>query len=131
MRRDIEQRLEKLERRIPRAPTEQEKAQRRFEHLKVHAIAFYLGEPTPEGSVIEAFQRALGYPNGYEFKKALEAKDPDFFKRANSALEKLWAKFGVKLEDVIREGKWDAVEDALRRMEAGLPDDHKECLKHP
>jgi hypothetical protein len=126
MRRDIEQRLEKLERRIPQAPTEKEKTERQMEYFKVLAIAFYLGDPTPEGSIAEALMRALGYPNWYEFKKALEGKDPDLGERMNSAYKKLWAKFGV---GVIREHKWDAIEDALRRMEEGLPDYYKDCLK--
>ena len=124
MKRDIEQRLEKLERRIPQEPTEKEKLDRWLGHLKLLAIAFYLGDPTPEGSIAEAFCRAVGYPNGYEFKKALEGKDPDLEERLNSAQKKLFAKFGINLE-----GKWDAIEDAFKRMEEGLPDYYKKCIR--
>ena len=39
--------------------------------------------------------RALGYPNSYEFRKAWEANDPDFYERDRLARIKLLAKFGV------------------------------------
>ena len=74
MRRDIQRRLQKLESQVPPPPpTEQEKVAASIRKLLFCAIAYYLGDPTPGGSVMDAYMRALGYQHGYEFRKALEA----------------------------------------------------------
>src|SRR5262245_58598777 len=122
MMRDIERRLRKLESQIPRQPTEQEQIVERLQRFLFCAVAYYLGDPTPEGSVMEAYGRALGYPNSHEFRKAWDAKDPDLFQRDRLARIKLLEKFGVS-----RERESVAIAAALRRMEAGLPERSKAC----
>jgi hypothetical protein len=72
MTRDTQRRLQKLESQVPRQPTEQEKQQKNvqsFQMFLMCAIAYYLGDPTPEGSVEEAYRRALGYPHSMNFKR--------------------------------------------------------------
>ena len=89
------------------------------------AVAYYLGDPTPEGSVMEAYARALGYHSGsLEFRNALEGNDADFPEKARLAKIKLLEKFGVNLND-----KWEAIVDACERMEAGLSEFYKQCLR--
>jgi hypothetical protein len=93
MTRDIERRLRKLESLVPPQPTEEEKTARRLQRFLVCAVAYHLGDPTSGGSVMEAYRRALGYPHSYEFRKAIDAKDPEFFERDRLARIKLFAKF--------------------------------------
>jgi hypothetical protein len=123
MMRDIQGRLQKLESQLPPPqPTEQEKVAASLHKFLFWAIAYYLGDPTPEGSPMEAYMRALGYQHGYEFRKAIDAKDPDFFERDRLARIKLLAKFGVSLEH-----EWVEIVDALKRMRAGFPERYKAC----
>jgi hypothetical protein len=93
MTRNLQRRLQKLESQVPRQPTEQEKNVDSLHKFLTCAVAYYLGDPTPEGSVIEAYRRALGYPNSHEFRKALHTNDPDFQEGApsqNQTLRKIW-----------------------------------------
>jgi hypothetical protein len=123
MRRDIQRRLQKLESQVPPPPpTEQEKVAASIRKLLFCAIAYYLGDPTPGGSVMDAYMRALGYQHGYEFRKAIDAKDPDFFERDRLARIKLLAKFGVS-----REHEWVEIVDAFKRMHAGFSERYKAC----
>jgi hypothetical protein len=124
MTRDIERRLRKLESLVPPQPTEEEKTARRLQRFLLCAVAYHLGDPTPEGSVMEAYRRALGYPHSYEFRKALEAKDPEFFERDRLARIKLLAKFGVSWEHEREE-----LLEAFQRMEAGFPEQYKRCYR--
>ena len=71
----IPRRLQKLESQVPRQSTDAEKETERLHWFLVYAVAYYLGNPTPEGSVAEAYARALGYPNSYEYRNALDAND--------------------------------------------------------
>jgi len=64
--------------------------------------------------------RALGYPNSYEFHKALDANGPDFRERVRLAKTKLLEKFGVSLGH-----EWGEIVDAFKRMEAGLPEQYQ------
>jgi hypothetical protein len=125
MTRNLQRRLQKLESQVPRPqPTEQEKVAASLRQFLFCAVAYYLGDPTPEGSVAEAYMRALGYPNIHEFRKALEAKDPDFFERDRLARIKLLAKFGVSLEH-----EWVEIVEAFKRIEARLPEQYKACRR--
>jgi hypothetical protein len=124
MTRDIERRLQKLESQVPRQPTEQEKNVERLQRFVRCAIAYYLGDLTPEESVAEAYMRALGYPNSYEFRKALNANDPDFYERDRLARIKLLEKFGVSWEH-----EWEEIIEAFQRMEAGFPEHYKACCR--
>jgi hypothetical protein len=124
MTRDIERRLQKLESQVPRQPTEQEKNVERLQRFVRCAIAYYLGDLTPEESVAEAYTRALGYPNVNEFRKALGANDPDLQKRMRMANSKLLEKFGVSSEPQAEE-----ITEAFQRMEDGLPEQYKACWR--
>jgi hypothetical protein len=92
----------------------------RLQLFLVFAIAYYLGDPSPEESPAQAYTRALGYPNSYESKKALGANDPDLQERMRMANSKLLEKFGVSSEPQAEE-----ITEAFQRMEAGLPEQYK------
>jgi hypothetical protein len=125
MTRDIRSRLEKLESRVPRQPTEQQDEQiaRLHDFLRL-AVAYYLGDPAPDGGPEEApadaYARALGYPRSFEFRKACEANDADLCERMRLANSKLLAKFGVSWEH-----KSEEIAEAFERMEAGLSESYK------
>jgi len=95
MTRDIERRLQKLESQVPRQPIEEEKNVESLQRFLFCAVAYYLGDPTPEGAPIEAYVRALGYPNTNEYRKA---KFPDLQERVRVARTKLLEKFGASWE---------------------------------
>jgi hypothetical protein len=125
MTRYIERRLERLESQVPPPkPTEEQEAVQSLQRFLFCAIAFYLGDPTPGGSVAEAYSRALGYSHGFEFQKAVGAKDPDFFERDRLARIKLLEKFGVSSES-----EWKEIVEAFRRMEAGFSEHYKEVSR--
>src|SRR5215510_9395628 len=124
MTRDIERRLQKLESQLPRQPTEQEKIVERLQRFLFFAVAYYLGDPTPEEAPIDGYMRALGYPHRNEFRKAWNAKDPDLFQRDRLARIKLLAKFGVSWDHQAEE-----ISEAFQRMEAGFPERYKRCCR--
>jgi hypothetical protein len=124
MTRDIQSRIKELESRVPRQPTEFEKETSRLHKFLIYAVAYYLGDPTPEGSVAEAHMRALGYPNSYEYRKALKARDPNFADRMTLSNNRLLAKFGVSWEHTN-----DEISEALKCMEEGFSEDYKARLR--
>jgi hypothetical protein len=115
VRRDLEQKLRKLESRFPQQPTQLDKEFECFVWFRKLAVAYYCGDPGPEDSIAEAYQRALGYPNSYEFREALVAIDSDFGERATAAEDRLLKKFGVSWKSKISE-----LLEAFKRMEAGF-----------
>jgi hypothetical protein len=128
MNRDMRRRLKKLESRLPRQQTDLEKIAMSIEEACVYyntlltvAVAYYLGDPDPEGSAAEAHARALGYSNTFEYRQGLEGKDATFDERERHARKKLLAKFGVRMED-----NKEALLEAFGLMEAGLPEHYKE-----
>src|SRR5262245_16683020 len=124
MTRDIERRLQKLESQLPRQPTEQERAMASLQRFLFFAVAYYLGDPTPEEAPIDGYMRALGYSHSYEFRKAWDANDADLQERVRLAKGKLLEKFGVS-----REHKSEEISEAFQRMEAGLPERYKACCR--
>jgi hypothetical protein len=88
------------------------------------AMAYYLGDPGPDEAPITAYGRALGYPNSHEFRKAWDGNDPDLYARDRLARIKLLEKFGVSLEH-----EWEEIIEAVKRMEAGLPEQYKACCR--
>ena len=89
-------------------------------------LAGQRGDPTPGGSIAEAYSQALGYSHGFEFQKAVRAKDPDFFERDRLARIKLLEKFGVSWES-----EWKEIVEAFNRMEAGFSERYKEMSRLP
>jgi hypothetical protein len=73
---------------------------------------------------MEAYMRALGYPNSHEFRKAWDVNDPDLYERDRLARIKFLEKFGVSLEH-----EWEEIIEAVKRMEAGLPEQYKACCR--
>src|SRR5262249_37036850 len=124
MTRDIERRLQKLESQVPRQPTEQERAMASLQRFLFFAVAYYLGDPTPEEAPIDGYMRALGYPHRNEFRKAWDANDPDLYARDRLARIKLLEKFGVSWDH-----KSEEISEAFQRMEAGLPERYKACWR--
>ena len=121
MTRDFERRLQKLESQVPPPPpTEQEKFAETLHMFLRCAVAYYLGDPTPGGSPGQAYMQALGYRNFYEFKKAIDAKDPEPEERIRLANIKVLEKFGVSWKH-----EWAEIVEAFRRMHAGFPDRYK------
>src|SRR5262245_38912208 len=100
MTRDFERRLRKLESQLLRHPTEQEKNEKRLQLFLACAVAYYLGDPTPEDSIAEAYMRALGYSNSHEYRNATF---PDRQERVLLARSKLLEKFGVSWEHESKE----------------------------
>ena len=125
MMRYIERRLQKLESQVPLPkPTEEQEAVQSLRRFLMCAVAYYLGDPTPKGSVAEAYSRALGYSHGFEFQKAVGANDPDFFERDRLARIKLLEKFGVSWES-----EWKEIVEAFNRMEAGFSEHYKKVSR--
>jgi hypothetical protein len=120
MNHNILRRLQKLELKERR---QIEKADEWYCRLIVRAIAFYLGHPTPEESVDQAYARGLGYPSKDEYCKALDTRDPDSGFRIASAYSKLLAQFGVSFNDRAK-----VIIDAYVRMKDGLPVAYKRDL---
>ncbi len=123
MTRDIQRRLQKLESQVPQQPTEDDQFVESLQSFLRYAVAYYLGDPTPEESIAEAYIRALAYPNSYEFLKACDANDADLHERIHLANIKLLAKFSVSWEH-----EWDQIADAFQRVEDGLPEFYKRAL---
>jgi hypothetical protein len=100
-----------------------EKADEWYCQLIVRAVAFYLGKPTAGETLEKAYARGLGYPNEYEYSKALSARGLDFTSRVASAYFKLREKFGVSPQ-----ARTKAVLEAYVRMKEGLPTTYKQEL---
>ena len=126
MLRKIRRRLEMIEAKIPREPTEEDTLKAWLWLLIRCSVAYYVGEPKPKESMVDAFKRALGYEDAFAFNRACRPNNPEFDKRFNAAKEKVFAKFGI---DDYRNCDWGAFVDALRRMEAGLSDSYKRILE--
>ena len=65
MTRNILTRLKKLELQRPRQLTEQERVGRQFSHFLMVAVAYHLGNPSPDEAPATAYARALGYAAGF------------------------------------------------------------------
>jgi hypothetical protein len=124
MTRNLQRRLQKLESQFPRQPTEQERDVQSCRNFLMFAMAYYLGDPGPNEALIQAYGRALGYPNSHEFRKAWDGNDPDLYERDRLARIKLLEKFGVS-----REHKREEIAEALERMEAGLSEHYKSLCR--
>ena len=86
--------------------------------------AFYLGDPQPGESLVQAHARALGYQSSREYCDAVEARDPDVFKRIASTNNLVKAKFGVDFKhDFVH--NFDKILEAFGRMEAGFSEFYK------
>jgi len=122
----IERRLRKLEFQTARLPSEEFKYMLRYERFIINTIAFYLGDPKPGESIAEVYMRVLGYQDFFEFRRCYEVNDPDYSERMHLAIAKLYEKFGLDV-GVGPDIDLDQLEEAFKRMEAGLTGQYKAC----
>jgi hypothetical protein len=123
--RELHNRLQKLESSRPRHIPEVAEEEKYLKLILLFAVAHYLGDPNPKEAPITAYARALGYQQA-ELLIASGGKDPDFDQNYALANRKLFAKFGVNLNT----SDWKGIEEALKRMEAGLSEDYRKRLHY-
>jgi hypothetical protein len=129
--RHLEKRLRKLESKLPPLPDADEC---HTDGVLWFAVAYYLGNPSPDEEPFAAFARALRYENESQLNGALDdIADPNtsFSVRHefHLAQAKLLSKFGVDLRDPDSNKLFEALFEALKRMEQGLPKSYKKRLK--
>jgi hypothetical protein len=113
MSRTLEKRVERLEIEVARRKT----VRPHFTQILImDSIAHYLGDPQPDEDLLAADARALGYKDPDELRNALEGNPQEYHEKYRRAARTLFAKFGVDLD-----GNREGFEDALKRMNAGLP----------
>jgi hypothetical protein len=125
--RDLNKRLRKLESRLPREESEEEKFTRALVPLLATAFGHYLGDLKPNEPLEAGYGRALGYEHVREVLDALRHNQPDFEDRWARAKHELFMKFGVDLSTADN-GEF---KEALKRMHAGLPESRKARLPIP
>jgi hypothetical protein len=159
--RGLERRIRKLETVLP--PLLTPDVSRMFGMLWF-AVAYYLGEPSPDEKPFAAFARALGYANQSELESAMEdcrryisdqlysifksnqhdpdplAKDRirtrfgtvdpyrDLSIRLYRAEERVCTRFGIPTPS-LEYSDAERFSEALKRMEAGLPQSYRDQLK--
>lgn len=123
MLRQLQTRLEKLERISRQAQQAYEEAHRcDGQFFLLNALAYYFGDPKP-GEWEAAWARALGYSNFAEFNRAHHAKEwgnPEVDERYARATRKLLAKFGGSPNV-----KGKELAEVLKRIHAGLSEEYK------
>ena len=122
MMRELQKRLRKLELIMPRQPDEYMCWACALEWF---AVAYYLGDPSPDEAPFAAFARALGYAGERELNKSMTYRPHALVRSFLAAKNKLLAKFGVSGTSHQAIALWQA----LKRMEAGLPNSYKDRLK--
>ena len=118
---NILKRLQKLESRMPNRPTELDRSY--SSAFRMLVIGYYLGDPRPEESYLEAHARALGYANSREALNAVNANPADFHERHERANTQILAKFGVSRND-----NPAVLTEALDRMKNGLSEPYRRQL---
>jgi hypothetical protein len=125
--RDLDKRLRKLESRLRRQLSEEERFSRKLVSFLMTAIGHYLGDLKPNDPLVAGYARALGYEYKHETVDALRHNQPDFEERWARVTHKLFMKFGVDLSAADdREFR-----EALRRMYAGLPESRRKGVPIP
>src|SRR5580700_9513438 len=105
--RNIQKRLERIENQLPPTPpTSQERLADYFDVFFMVSIAYHLGNPGQNDSVLSAYARALGYENLPDYM-AISPEDndeasKDLVAKRCAAQRQLYAKFGVSPKD-----KWE------------------------
>jgi hypothetical protein len=125
--RDLNKRLRKLESRLLRELSEEERFSRKLVSFLMTAIGHYLGDLKPNEPLVAGYARALGYASERLQFHAHTHNQPDFEDRWARAARKLFIKFGVDLSTA-DDGEF---REALRRMYAGLPESRKEGVPIP
>jgi hypothetical protein len=130
--RDLDKRLRKLESRLPPEQSEEEKSKRALVLFLMNAVGYYFGDPKPSEPLVAAYARALGYEHEGKLRDALKKKasggnDPEFDEKYARANRKLFAKFGMNPKT----GGGRKFSDAVKLMDAGLPEWYKERLATP
>jgi hypothetical protein len=114
----IEKRIEALERKFPKPPSPSQRWAAFFFQLEMSSIAFYLGEPGENDSILTSYVRGIGYvgQEGYDqFQRDFRTNYPAVNRRHNAARETLFEKFKV------RGASKEALIEALNKLLAGLP----------
>jgi hypothetical protein len=120
----LDRRLRKLESVLPPLLTPDESW---IAGLLWFAVAYYLGNPSPDEKPFAAFARALGYANESELNAVIEKNHRDLSNRLRSAEDRALAKFGIfvssldERDDACKARFWEN----LKRMYAGLPRSYK------
>ena len=125
MMRDLQRRVRKLESILP--PMLNGEVSWMFGVLWF-AVAYYLGNPSPDDKPIAAYARALGYANEFDLNSAMEKNDRDLSNRVYRAEDKVYAKFGIHTES-LEDSDSKKLAIAIVRMEIGLPQSYKNELK--
>ena len=132
MLRDLQNRLRKLEGNRPPQQSQGEKDAKALCGFITTAIGYYLGDPRPdEEAPITAYGRALGYTHK-EVLDALrleesEGNNPELSERYACARSKLFAKFGLNLDEANLgdDAAWHEFIEILKRMHAGMSEQYK------
>ncbi len=124
---NIMTRIEKLELKMPSQPTDLGNYLR---NLLKYSIAYYLGNFSAEEELMQAYARALGYADRFEFFSDRECKVVRYFERELLALDQLFAKFSVirSAETDRNDEKCLMLSRALDQMVAGLPETLRQRL---
>ena len=125
MMRDLERRVRKLESILP--PLLDGDVSWMFGVLWF-AVAYYLGNPSPDDKPVAAYARALGYANESELNSAMHKNYRDLSNRVYRAEDKVYAKFGIYIDSLDDDDlKKHAI--ALARMATGLPQSYQNQLQ--
>ena len=101
MTRDIRRRLQKLELQVPRQPTEQRKLGNFTSGFLRYAVAYYLGDPAPDGGPEEVGRGRLcagtWISRLVHFEMACEANDADLNEKMiwpKQTISEIWRELG-------------------------------------
>jgi hypothetical protein len=131
--RDLEKRLRKLESRLPPPErSEEEKSKSDLALFLMDAVGHYFGDPKPNEPPVAAYARALGYEHQGKLQDALKKKasggnDPEFDEKRARANRRLFVKFGANPKTA--SGR--ELSEALKRIDAGLPESYRKRLATP
>ncbi len=129
MLRQLQTKLEKLERTSRRAQQAYDEAHHRnLLFFVMDALGYYYGDPKP-GQDEHAWARALGYADWYELERAMllrecQRKNPELDERWNGAIRKLFVKFGSS-PDV----QGTELVEVLKRMHTGMSEEYKKITE--
>ena len=99
MTKQLKARIERLEAKIPKPPSEGYLDRQIVLLKRFYLIAHWLGPADPNGSPVQDYARALGYSSSHELERAEERNDPDLEARLTQAVSKLYGLQGARPDD--------------------------------